>query len=88
LETQKERDNLKEPSVDGRVIGTMTLKKPSRRLLAWFICIRRDSGGWCELGNEALAATNCWEFIDSLRKCMFMKMTDPWNKLQMSAVIW
>ena len=65
----------------GRIIGTITLEKQSGRLSTGSICIRRTSGGWCELGNEDLASTNCWEFLDSLRTYLFIKMAHPWTDL-------
>jgi hypothetical protein len=59
--------------VDGRIIRTMILKQYSERVLTGFSWIRKASGGWCELGNGGLASTKCGEFLDFLRKYLFMK---------------
>jgi len=63
----KERDNLEDAGIDGRVILRWIFTKWDVGAWTGLIWIRTGTGGrqagTCECNNETLGTIKCWEFL-------------------------
>jgi hypothetical protein len=73
----RERDNLGDPGIDGRILLRWIFRK-------WFVGVMDWIGevaGFCEYGNEPSGSIKCEEFLDQLETGWLLKKYSVlWSK--------
>ena len=65
MENLRERDNLEDPDVDGRIILRWIFRKwDGRHVLDRAGPGHGQVAGTCECSNEPSGSVKCWEFLD------------------------
>jgi len=65
----RERDRLKDPGIDGRIILKWIFKTWDREDWTRIDLAQDRAAGACECGNGLLVSVKCRKFLEQLRNC-------------------